>query len=346
MGPRLRGRKLGFMSGVRVLRLVAVSAVIGVGAPAVPATGHSTGAQIAGEIVFTRSVFDPAIGGERASLFRMKPDGSGLRLLMRDAGQAAVSPAGDQIGFVRAEAIWLMRRDGSAQRQLTEPSTLPPSSPTNELPIADEMPAWSSDGRTIYFSRWVKKAGTESIFAIRVDGTRLHQVTRAEPTPFGHCHLAPAPSPDGRIVAYQDAHECTHGIDWVIEAVTTSGSRASLPFRFPSMRSIQYDPAWAPDGKRLAYGVQDSSATAKQARTSRSGIYVSSTAASAPRRLVADAVTGNPCWSRDGNWIAYDSKNTYGSRNIWLVRADGTASTRLTRGHDEDTGPAWLPPAG
>ena len=84
-------------------------------------------------IIFTRS----------GALFTVAPDGSGPRLFVRNASEAAVSRDAQKILFVRGPAIWQMRRDGSDQRQVTRP-------PRSRM---DWNPAWSPDGRKIYFSR-------------------------------------------------------------------------------------------------------------------------------------------------------------------------------------------------
>ena len=66
-------------------------------------------------------------------------DGSHLRLFVRNAAEAAASPDGRQIAFVRGRAIWSMRRDGSGQRKLTQPGIAPGT--TGQL--ADHDPAWT-----------------------------------------------------------------------------------------------------------------------------------------------------------------------------------------------------------
>jgi hypothetical protein len=105
-------RRLLLVVSVVTVAVAGVALVLGVsgaggGAPPVPT----------GEIVFTRTVKEHG----RSDLYVVAADGSHLRLLVRNGADAAVSPVGGRIAFVREDAIWTMRRDGTAQRQLTKP---------------------------------------------------------------------------------------------------------------------------------------------------------------------------------------------------------------------------------
>jgi TolB protein len=65
---------------------------------------------------------------------------------------------------------------------------------------------------------------------------------------------------------------------------------------------------------------------------------------SAAKQITAnDAVfEANPTLSPDGAWILYES-DAGGSRDIWLMAADGGAPVRLTDHGAFDSAPAWLP---
>jgi len=49
-----------------------------------------------------------------------------------------------------------------------------------------------------------------------------------------------------------------------------------------------------------------------------------------------------PAWSPDGSSIAFVSKRS-GYSHVYLMRADGTGTRRLTSGREEDSRPAWSP---
>ena len=58
---------------------------------------------------------------------------------------------------------------------------------------------------------------------------------------------------------------------------------------------------------------------------------------SSPRGLFFQV---EPAWSPDGRRIAFASKRA-GSFKIYVMRVDGTGTTRLTSGKDDDTHPTW-----
>jgi TolB protein len=102
------------------------------------------------------------------------------------------------------------------------------------------------------------------------------------------------------------------------------------------------DPAWSPDGTRIAY------VSTKDGQTD---IYVMGLADGEITRLTHDGGwNGNPTWSPDGSWIMFDSArdgvnpsphNNF--RNLFLVRPDGTDLRRLTHLPRYNGSPSWGP---
>jgi Tol biopolymer transport system component len=94
--------------------------------------------------------------------------------------------------------------------------------------------------------------------------------------------------------------------------------------------SPQWDPAVSPHGQMLAfrgyYGLGDG----------EYALYVIGTNRCALHRLT-DPIAGDPSWSPDGQWIAFD---TSGAGEIWKVHPDGSGLTRI-RGEGQDWDPAW-----
>lgn len=98
------------------------------------------------------------------------------------------------------------------------------------------------------------------------------------------------------------------------------------------------DPAWSPDGERLAY---------VSTRDGETAIYVMALADGKVTRLThGGGWNGNPTWSPDGEWIMFDSSRdgpNAGVRNLFVVRPDGTDLRRVTRGSHYSGQPSWAP---
>jgi TolB protein len=313
-----------------MIAAVTVTVVAGASASHGPSRVSTGNALPAGEIVFARGVNE---SDSHPSLYTMRPDGSHVRLLTRDADGPAVSPDGSRIAFCRNRANWVMRRDGSAQRQLT------PQASKEDAGYCDQ--AWSADSRAIYVTRYWPKRYTSDIYTVSAEGGQLRRVTDSKA-----CPADPAPSLDGRLIAYDDTgFECGRGLP-SIRAVTTAGRPADLPFRVlddPNGWYPQYDPVWAPDGRHLAWVVDDMGPSS--AKHNKDGIWVASANGSPPQRVVEGST---PAWSPDAKWITFEryvgEPKGY-SDDIWLVRSDRTQSRALTHTKADDRHPAWLPPS-
>jgi len=100
--------------------------------------------------------------------------------------------------------------------------------------------------------------------------------------------------------------------------------------------SIDEQPAWSPDGKRIAF------------TTSRDGnleVYVMGADGTGLKNLSNSPGSSDsePAWSPDGKKIAFTSNRT-GDLDVWIMNSDGSGQTNLT--HDatsSDDQPAWSP---
>jgi Tol biopolymer transport system component len=143
---------------------------------------------------------------------------------------------------------------------------------------------------------------------------------------------------------------------------------------------FQVNPAWSPDGRRIAFASKrdgtfhifamnaEGTGTRRLTNTkddddnptwspdgkliafereAPGDIYVMNADGSGAHRLVKDDATEeDPAWSPDGRWIAY-VRRIPGTpvKEIWLVRPDGSTAHRLLRLGTSSVAPAWSPDA-
>ncbi|MFQ5887945.1 MAG: hypothetical protein ACE5HY_04545, partial [Candidatus Hydrothermarchaeales archaeon] len=91
------------------------------------------------------------------------------------------------------------------------------------------------------------------------------------------------------------------------------------------------DPAWSPDGHRIAYtsGAYD--------------IWTMQADGKGKRQLTNDIYRDeDPVWSPDGSRILYVSEHD-GNQQIWIMNADGTEKRQVTFTKDWKSAPVWSP---
>jgi hypothetical protein len=115
-----------------------------------------------------------------------------------------------------------------------------------------------------------------------------------------------------------------------IVAVDPSGG---VIFQSPYFGASDYDPAWSPDGRWLAfYRLGDTSA--------EDGIYIVNVWRGGLRRLT-QGDDEHPSWAPSGDKLVYGRSSTRESvRGIWVVNLDGTGAHRIVAGFAR---PSWSP---
>ena len=191
----------------------------------------------------------------------VKSDGTDLRALTTicapgqfppdctDDFYPAVSPNGNRIAFVRASGrideqtgqidhvgIWIMRRNGSAPRPVTQPPA---------RVYEDDQPQWTPDGKRIVFVRLDIARNLGAIFTVRPNGHQLRQLTPWE-LDAGD---GPDISPDGNRVLFRyPAHSGFEGSDFATINLDGTDFR-QLTNTAPTERALSG--SYSPDGTRI-----------------------------------------------------------------------------------------------
>ncbi|MEO8476203.1 MAG: DPP IV N-terminal domain-containing protein [Actinomycetota bacterium] len=188
--------------------------------------------------------FDIGCGSNIAAVYVVDPYGKKRveRAIPRgvDGCGPTWSPDGKTIAFEGLRAgqqdIWTSRADGTAGRRLTDDRSL------------DTDPSWSPDGRHIVFAS--DRGDNSDLYVMDADGRHARILYAGSSD-----DLDPSWSPDGKWVAFSSASaaacsvadgDCTSHL-WVVKA---DGSDAE---ELTSGAGHDIDPAWSPDGDRIAF---------------------------------------------------------------------------------------------
>jgi Tol biopolymer transport system component len=231
------------------------------------------------------------------------------------------SPNGRQIAFSRCCArsgshldVGLIRSDGSGLRWITDASD----------------PTWAPDGerlalRTDFGPGW--REGAQTIAVENPDGSGRRVVVRADDVNAYHLS-APAWSPRGSAVALAIYRRVGGGFPLLVVDVDD-------PAAVREVAPLGYNPAWSPDGGRLAF-------------TGQRGIWVAGNDGSRARLVVSSKRVGggarNPVWSPEGKRIAFVAGGNTGNRpgNLFVVTVSRGRPRILARRIAPEK-PIWSP---
>ena len=131
-------------------------------------------------------------------------------------------------------------------------------------------------------------------------------------------------------------------------AICSMGSDGTEQQRLTSNRLATSDPAWSPDGRRIAFTRNQDEGESTTFTSDE--VFVMDADGSAVRQLTPEEIglsSGAPTWSPDGNEIAYVRGESVASvvpsryGQLYVVNAYGGEARRMTDG--PDTAPDWSP---
>jgi TolB protein len=240
---------------------------------------------------------------------------------------AAGPPATGRIAFwdFVTNQIYAVNPDGTGLAQLThEPQG-----------IQAQGPAWSPDGSRILFARFNISNGVGRIWIMNADGTGQRLLVSAP----GHSDFQPTYSPDGGHIVFT---HCLPNFErcaiWIMRSDGTQ-RHLVIPFLRTPTETNNFDPKVSPDGRRITFTRFGFHGITFQ-------VWVARIDGTHAHPLTAPRLeAGQPAWSPDGSHIAFANNSARPQSSIYVMRANGTAATRLatTPWPTNNFGPAYSP---
>lgn len=261
---------------------------------------------------FTARLAFASLGGSK-EIYIMDWDGYNLQQITKNGGinlGPSISPDGREVLFTS----YKKGNPDTYKRALSSSVDVPLSS----RPGVNITAAWSPDGSSIALA--LSKDGNTELYRVRRDGSAPVRLTVTHAA-----NLSPSWSPDGSKIAF--VSDRLGGPQIFIMDATGGNVR-----RLTTSGKYNVNPAWSPKGDKIAF-----------ARMSGGfQIFVVNVDGTGETQLTTEGSNEHPSWSPDGRLIAYSS-NKGGAQSIYVMRADGSGQTRVSRSSIGSRHPVWSP---
>jgi hypothetical protein len=252
----------------------------------------------------------------------------------------AISPDGKSVVFARDggdQGLYLVNIDGSNSRLIFNGRSQLSS------------PKWSPDGNWILFTRAdesysCRDLGHNNCVTETEMKTRYRRLNPNDyPLVTKSFYKLAAVDPSGQNYHDIATLNVARAADWNaggivyqspagLQITADAPNAANRELLFEPLQPIFHDPAWQPNGGKVA---------AQQTKGSHTDIYTLNadgsglTALTSPVTTLVDALPSNvaPAWSPDGKHLVYlsnrDTDNAAGAWHLWVMNADGSNQRQL-----------------
>jgi Tol biopolymer transport system component len=260
-----------------------------------------------------------------SGLWVITPDGAVARRLVdgNGGGISAWAPDGSRIAFVDqtdsavTNRIVVVRPDGTDQHDVSVPAEQPADATSPVPPGPISALSWSPDGSRLVFAV-PRLGGSTSIYEARPDGTDLRLL--AQPASFNGW----SPDLTRLLVVTTEYTPLPEGLPvGSLYSTRLDGSDKTLLARGPGRIM---DPAWSPDGTRVAFSADT------KGRLDGLALNVVN-ADGTGRRTVAQSdqrYLEGAAWSPNSQWLAFDNYPHEDWGWLGVVRADGRQRHNVT----------------